>query len=146
VTTRAVDAIIIGGGITGVSTAFQLAGMGLRRVLVLEKAFIGAGGTGRSVGIIRQLYPTRETSEMVLRSLAVFERFGEAVGGSSGFVGAIGPSFCASASAISAAYFGTTTALAFRQLRPPFAEMDSTIRSRCPRQFSISSSPIRILL
>ena len=28
----------------------------------------GAGGTGRSVGIIRQLYPTRETSEMVLRS------------------------------------------------------------------------------
>ena len=85
-TTRAVDAIIIGGGITGVSTAFQLAGMGLRRVLVLEKAFIGAGGTGRSVGIIRQLYPTRETSEMVLRSLAVFERFGEAVGGSSGFV------------------------------------------------------------
>jgi sarcosine oxidase subunit beta len=86
VTTRAVDAVIIGGGITGVSTAFQLAGLGLRRVLVLEKTFIGAGGTGRSVGIIRQLYPTRETSEMVLRSLAVFERFGDAVSGSSGFV------------------------------------------------------------
>jgi glycine/D-amino acid oxidase-like deaminating enzyme len=38
------------------------------------------------VGIVRQLYPTRETSEMVLRSLAVFERFGEAVGGEAGFV------------------------------------------------------------
>jgi glycine/D-amino acid oxidase-like deaminating enzyme len=86
VTTRAADCIIIGGGITGVSTAFQLAGLGVKRVLVLEKKFVGAGGTGRSVGIVRQLYPTRETSEMVLRSLAVFERFGEAVGGSSGFV------------------------------------------------------------
>ena len=85
-TTRAADCVIIGGGITGVSTAFQLAGLGLKRVLVLEKKFVGAGGTGRSVGIIRQLYPTRETSEMVLRSLAVFERFGDAVGGASGFV------------------------------------------------------------
>ena len=85
-TRRAADAIIIGGGITGVSTAFHLAGVGLKRVLVLEKKFVGAGGTGRSVGIIRQLYPTRETSEMVLRSLGVFERFGEAVAGGSGFV------------------------------------------------------------
>ena len=66
---RTADAIIIGGGVTGVSIAFHLAGLGLRRVLLLERAFLGAGGTGRSVGIIRQLYPTRETSEMVLRSL-----------------------------------------------------------------------------
>jgi glycine/D-amino acid oxidase-like deaminating enzyme len=85
-TARAADCVIIGGGITGVSTAFHLAGLGMKRVLVLEKKFVGAGGTGRSVGIIRQLYPTPETSQMVLRSLAVFERFGEAVGGTSGFV------------------------------------------------------------
>jgi sarcosine oxidase, subunit beta len=83
---RTADAVIVGGGVTGCSLAFQLAGLGLRRVLVLERRFIGAGGTGRSVGIIRQLYPTPETTQMVLRSLAVFERFGEAVGGSSGFV------------------------------------------------------------
>ncbi len=85
-TARTADAVIIGAGITGVSTAVQLAGLGLRRVVVLEKKFVGAGGTGRSVGIIRQLYPTRETSEMVLRSLRVFERFGEAVGGEANFV------------------------------------------------------------
>src|SRR5690348_7344878 len=83
---RTADAIIIGGGVTGVSIAFHLAGSGIRRVLVLERKFLGSGGTGRSVGIIRQLYPTRETSQMVLRSLAVFERFGEAVGGEAGFV------------------------------------------------------------
>jgi len=80
------DAVIVGGGVTGVSIAFHLAGLGVRRVLVLERKFLGSGGTGRSVGIIRQLYPTRETSEMVLRSLAVFERFGDAVCGDAGFV------------------------------------------------------------
>jgi len=83
---RTADAVIVGGGVTGCSLAFQLAGAGVRRVLVLERRFLGSGGTGRSVGIIRQLYPTPETTQMVLRSLAVFERFGEAVGGESGFV------------------------------------------------------------
>ncbi len=83
---RTADAVIIGGGVTGVSIAFHLAGLGVKRVAVLERKFLGAGGTGRSVGIIRQLYPTRETSLMVLRSLHVFERFGEAVGGTAGFV------------------------------------------------------------
>jgi sarcosine oxidase subunit beta len=84
---RTADAVVIGGGVTGVSVAFHLAGLGARRIVVLERRFLGAGGTGRSVGIIRQLYPTRETSEMVLRSLVVFERFSEAVGGQAGFVG-----------------------------------------------------------
>ena len=49
------DAVIVGGGVTGCSLAFHLAGLGLRRVVVLERRFIGAGGTGRSVGIIRQI-------------------------------------------------------------------------------------------
>ena len=83
---RTADAVIVGGGVTGCSLAFHLAGAGVRRVLVLERRFLGSGGTGRSVGIIRQLYPTPETTQMVLRSLTVFERFGEAVGGESGFV------------------------------------------------------------
>jgi len=83
---RTADAIIIGGGVIGVSIAFHLAGLGVRRVLVLERSALASGGTGYSVGIIRQLYPTRETSEMVLRSLAVFEDFGAAVGGDAGFV------------------------------------------------------------
>ena len=84
---RTADAVIVGGGVTGCALAFQLAGLGMRRVLVLERRSLGSGGTGRSVGIIRQLYPTPETTQMVLRSLAVFERFGDAVGGESGFVG-----------------------------------------------------------
>ena len=83
---KTADAVIVGGGVTGCSLAFQLAGLGMKRVIVLERRFIGSGGTGRSVGIIRQLYPTPETTQMVLRSLAVFERFGDAVAGQSGFI------------------------------------------------------------
>src|SRR3989449_5400381 len=75
--TRTADVVVIGGGVTGASLAFHLTGLGLGRVLVLERRFLAAGGTGRSVGIIRQLYPTPEASAMVLRSLRVFQRFGE---------------------------------------------------------------------
>ena len=81
------DAIIIGAGTTGISIAFHLAVAGMRDVVVLERRFVGAGGTGRSVGIIRQLYPTREATEMVVRSLAVYRDFDAAVGGASGYVG-----------------------------------------------------------
>ena len=83
---RTADVVIIGGGVTGVSIAFHLAGLGVRRVVILERRFLASGGTGRSVGIVRQLYPTPETSAMVRRSLDVFQRFGEAVGGDAGYV------------------------------------------------------------
>ncbi len=84
---KTADAVIIGGGVTGVSIAFHLAGLGVRRIVVLERKFLGAGGTGRSVGIIRQLYPTLETTRMVRASLDVFRSFDDAVGGHSGYVG-----------------------------------------------------------
>ena len=83
---RTADAVIVGAGTTGLSIALQLARAGMREVLVLERRFVGAGGTGRSVGIIRQLYPTRETTAMVVRSLAVYRDFDAAVGGESGYV------------------------------------------------------------
>jgi glycine/D-amino acid oxidase-like deaminating enzyme len=84
--TRVADVVIIGGGVTGVSIAFHLARAGVRDVLVLERRFLAAGGTGRSVGIVRQLYPTPETSAMVRRSLGVFQDFPNVVGGDAGYV------------------------------------------------------------
>ena len=84
---KTADAVIVGGGVTGVSIAFHLAGLGVSRIVVLERKFLGAGGTGRSVGIIRQLYPTPETTRMVRASLDVFRSFDDAVGGHAGYVG-----------------------------------------------------------
>jgi sarcosine oxidase, subunit beta len=85
--TRTADVVIVGGGVTGVSIAYHLARRGAGKILVLERKFLAAGGTGRSVGIVRQLYPTSETTQMVRRSLEVFQRFGDAVGGHAGYVG-----------------------------------------------------------
>ncbi|MBI4591383.1 MAG: FAD-binding oxidoreductase [Candidatus Rokubacteria bacterium] len=84
---RTADVVIIGGGVTGTSLAFHLARRGVSRVVLLERKFLAAGGTGRSVGIIRQLYPMPETCRMVLESLRVFQHFPELVGGESGYVG-----------------------------------------------------------
>lgn len=84
--TRTAEVIVVGGGVIGASVAYHLARAGLRDVLLLERRFIGAGGTGRSVGIVRQLYPTVETTRMVVRSLRVLERFADVVGGEAGYV------------------------------------------------------------
>ena len=52
---RRVEVVIIGGGVTGASIAFHLAAAGVRDVLLLERRTLASGGTGRSVGIVRQL-------------------------------------------------------------------------------------------
>jgi sarcosine oxidase subunit beta len=79
------DAIIIGGGIMGCSTALQLARRGLQ-VALLEKRTVGAGPTGESSAIIRQHYSNELTARMALYSLGVFQNFEEQVGGECGFV------------------------------------------------------------
>lgn len=84
--TRTADVVIVGGGVTGCAIAFHLAEQNVRRVVVLERRFLASGGTGRSVGILRQLYPTPETSRMVLHSLRVFQNFREVTGGEAGYV------------------------------------------------------------
>src|SRR5262245_18697948 len=83
---RSADVVIVGGGVTGCSIAFHLAERGVARVVVLERRFLASGGTGRSVGILRQLYPTPETTRMVLHSLRVFQNFAEITGGDAAYV------------------------------------------------------------
>src|SRR3990172_1087607 len=81
---RSYDALIIGAGIMGCSSAFELASRDLS-VAVLEKAAIGSGSTGKSSAIIRQHYSNEVTARMALYSLRVFQRFREVVGGEAGF-------------------------------------------------------------
>jgi sarcosine oxidase subunit beta len=46
------DVVIIGAGIQGLSAAYHLARRGVENVVVLEKAFIGAGSSGRSASML----------------------------------------------------------------------------------------------
>lgn len=81
---RTFDAAIVGGGIMGLSTAYRLAGRGLR-VCVLEKERIGAGSTGRSSAIVRQHYSQELTARMALFGLRAFQGFREELGEECGF-------------------------------------------------------------
>src|SRR5262249_15815225 len=85
--TRTADVVIVGGGVTGVSIAFHLAGRGIGRAVLVDRKSCASGVPVRSVGIVRQLYPTPETTKMVRRSLEVFQHFGDAVGGHAGYTG-----------------------------------------------------------
>jgi sarcosine oxidase subunit beta len=73
--------LIVGGGVIGTSIAFALARRRAGRVVLLEKAFLGAGSSGKSGAIIRQHYSNRLTASMAQKSLRVFEHFDDAVGG-----------------------------------------------------------------
>jgi len=68
------DVIVIGGGINGVCTAFQLA-QGGADVTLLEKSFIAGGPTGLSSAIVRQHYSNEVTARMALDSVNVWQNF-----------------------------------------------------------------------
>jgi sarcosine oxidase subunit beta len=75
------DVLIIGGGVIGTSIAFALARRRAGRVVLLEKAYLGAGSSGKSGAIVRQHYSNRLTAAMAQKSLRVFEHFDDSVGG-----------------------------------------------------------------
>ena len=79
--TESADIVVIGGGVMGTSIAWHLARRGAGKVLVLEKSFLGAGGSGKSGAIIRQYYSHPLTAAMAQFGLRFFERFPDIVGG-----------------------------------------------------------------
>ena len=83
--TRTADIVVIGGGIVGCSTAYNLALYGARNVVLLEASSIGSGGTGRSCAIVRTHYSIDVNMAHAVESLKIFENFDETVGGESGF-------------------------------------------------------------
>src|SRR5713226_4399838 len=75
------DILIVGGGVIGVSIAHSLAQRKVGKIVLLEKSFLGAGSSGKSGAIIRQHYSNVLTASMAQKSLRVFERFDDVVGG-----------------------------------------------------------------
>jgi sarcosine oxidase, subunit beta len=78
------DVIIIGAGVQGASLAFHLAQRGIKP-LVLEKAFVAAGATGRSSGLVRMHYDVRQDAELAWISFQYFRNWKDMVGGDCGF-------------------------------------------------------------
>ncbi|MBI4723185.1 MAG: FAD-binding oxidoreductase [Candidatus Stahlbacteria bacterium] len=67
------DSIVIGGGILGCATAYEMAKLG-SKVLLVDKGYIGSGSTGRCIGGIRQQFSTPATIRLAMESVSIFEQ------------------------------------------------------------------------
>jgi sarcosine oxidase subunit beta len=74
----AYDVVIIGGGVHGLACAYYLAkDHGITHVAVLDKSYIGAGGSGRNTTILRSNYLTPEGVVFYDESLKLYEAMAE---------------------------------------------------------------------
>jgi sarcosine oxidase, subunit beta len=80
------DVVVVGGGVIGASTAFNLTLNGVTDVTLVERDGIASGNSGRSSAIIRMHYTTPPLVQLAVYSLRVFQKFREYVGDESGFV------------------------------------------------------------
>jgi sarcosine oxidase subunit beta len=67
------DVVIIGGGVHGLAAAYYLArNHGITNVAILDKGYIGAGGSGRNTAILRSNYLTPEGVRFYERSMQLY--------------------------------------------------------------------------
>jgi sarcosine oxidase, subunit beta len=75
------DVIIVGGGVNGLSLAYHLAEVhGVRDVGVLERSYIGSGGSGRNTQVLRANYNTPETVPLYKASLEMYRTLSQELG------------------------------------------------------------------
>ena len=71
---KSYDVVIIGGGVHGLATAYYLAkNHGIHNVAVLDKGYLGGGGSGRNTAILRSNYLTPEGIRFYDRSVKLYE-------------------------------------------------------------------------
>ncbi len=71
------DVVIIGGGVMGTSTAYHLAKVGCRDVVLVERKTLASGSTGLSAGGIRLQFSMEANIRLSMESLRYFEHFAE---------------------------------------------------------------------
>jgi glycine/D-amino acid oxidase-like deaminating enzyme len=79
------DVIIVGGGLEGTAAAWRLAQRGVTDVVIVERATVGSGGTGKSSGVIRCHYGVSSVARMAATALETFENAAGIFGTDIGF-------------------------------------------------------------
>jgi 4-methylaminobutanoate oxidase (formaldehyde-forming) len=72
--------VIVGGGVGGASIAYHLAQLGERDVVLVDRAELTSGSTFHSAGLVGQLRGSVSLTRMMMDSVALYRRLGEACG------------------------------------------------------------------
>lgn len=74
------DVVIVGAGVHGLSTAYYLAKHGITNVALLDKGYLGGGGSGRTTAILRANYLTPQGIPFFAESLKLYEDLSQQLG------------------------------------------------------------------
>ncbi|MBM7854742.1 sarcosine oxidase subunit beta [Desulfohalotomaculum tongense] len=77
---KTADAVVIGGGIVGCSTAYNLAKKGLKKVVLVEEKYLASGATGRCGAGVRMQWGTEPNCVLSRDSIKMFETLEEDLG------------------------------------------------------------------
>ena len=72
--------VIVGGGVGGTSIAYHLAKLGERDVVLVDRAELTSGSTFHSAGLVGQLRGSVSLTRMMMDSVALYRRLGDACG------------------------------------------------------------------
>jgi len=132
--------VIIGGGIVGCSTAYHLAKMGCKDVVVLEKADITHGSTWHAAGLVGQLRSSRSITQMLKYSVDLYSKLEAETGQPTGWKAVGGIKIASSEDRMKELLRGATMAKSFglemevltpkeTQERFPFISLDGVVGS-----------------
>lgn len=68
------DVVVIGGGVVGAATAFELANHGCTNVILIERNTLASGSTGRCGAGVRQQFGTELNCVLARESVRIFEK------------------------------------------------------------------------
>ncbi len=76
------DVVIVGGGVMGLSTAYQLMRLskGRLKVVVLERSYLVSGASGRNGGGVRMQWADRQNVELMMRSIDICKGLAQELG------------------------------------------------------------------
>jgi len=74
------DIVIIGAGVHGLAIAYYLGKLGVTNVALLDKGYLGGGGSARTTAIIRSNYLTPQGIPFFDESVKLFESLSQELG------------------------------------------------------------------
>ena len=81
----AAQVVIIGGGIIGCSTAYHLARLGFKDIVLLERAKLTSGSTWHAAGLVGQLRTSANVTQLLKYSVELYDKLEKETGQATGW-------------------------------------------------------------